>query len=75
MKGRCVKLEIEINLYLNINVKRDVNLDYKILNNNNYKELKSYKNKIENLENMLEFITSQGYKGVKVIDIAKLYHR
>ena len=35
MKGRCVKLEIEINLYLNINVKRDVNLDYKILNNNN----------------------------------------
>ena len=36
---------------------------------------KSYKNKIENLENMLEFITSQGYKGVKVIDIAKLYHR
>ena len=36
---------------------------------------KSYKNKIENLENMLEFITSNGYEGVKVIDIAKLYHR
>ena len=36
---------------------------------------KSYKNKIENLENMLEFITSQGYEGVKLIDIAKLYHR
>ena len=36
---------------------------------------KSYKNKTENLESMLEFITSQGYKGVKLIDIAKLYHR
>jgi 23S rRNA U2552 (ribose-2'-O)-methylase RlmE/FtsJ len=46
MKGRCLKLEIENKLYLNINVKRDINLDYKILNNNNYKELKSYKNKI-----------------------------
>ena len=35
----------------------------------------NYKNKIENLENMLEFIVSHGYKGVKLIDIAKLYHR
>ena len=34
----------------------------------------NYKNKIENLENMLEFIVSHGYKGVKLIDIAKLYH-
>ncbi len=32
---------------------------------------KSYQNKIENLENMLNFITEQGYKGVKLIDIAK----
>ena len=36
---------------------------------------KSHKNKTKNLESMLEFITSQGYKGVKLIDIAKLYHR
>tara|TARA_B110000259_G_C13992955_1_gene393261 strand:+ start:499 stop:1440 length:942 start_codon:yes stop_codon:yes gene_type:complete len=35
----------------------------------------NYKNKIENLENMLEFIVSHGYKGVKLIDIAKLYHQ
>ena len=34
---------------------------------------KSYKNKIENLENMLNFIIEQGYKGVKLIDIAKQY--
>ena len=34
---------------------------------------KSYKEKIENLENMLEFILSDGYKGVKLIDIAKLH--
>lgn len=33
----------------------------------------NYKSKIENLENMLKFIVSQGYKGVKLIDIAKLY--
>ena len=35
---------------------------------------KSYQNKIQNLENILEFIVSNGYKGVKLIDIAKLYH-
>ena len=34
---------------------------------------KSYKNKIENLENMLNFIKEQGYEGVKLIDIAKQY--
>ncbi len=36
---------------------------------------KTYKDKIANLENMLEFIVSDGYKGVKLIDIAKLYQR
>jgi peptidoglycan/xylan/chitin deacetylase (PgdA/CDA1 family) len=35
---------------------------------------KSYKHKIENLENMLEYIISHDYKGAKLIDIAKLYH-
>jgi len=35
---------------------------------------KSYKHKIENLENMLEYIISHDYKGSKLIDIAKLYH-
>tara|TARA_B110000240_G_C13440956_1_gene428074 strand:+ start:258 stop:1202 length:945 start_codon:yes stop_codon:yes gene_type:complete len=34
---------------------------------------KSYKHKIENLENMLEYIISHDYKGAKLIDIAKLY--
>ena len=34
---------------------------------------KNYKYKIENLENMLQFIQGHGYKGVKLIDIAKLY--
>jgi len=54
-------------------------LDQNDLNNKYTQALarmdKSYENKIENLENMLEFITSHGYKGVKLIDIAKLYHR
>tara|TARA_B110000261_G_C13087363_1_gene358420 strand:- start:1408 stop:2352 length:945 start_codon:yes stop_codon:yes gene_type:complete len=35
---------------------------------------KSYKHKIENLENMLDYIISHDYKGAKLIDIAKLYH-
>ena len=35
---------------------------------------KSYESKIENLENMFQFIISHGYKGVKLIDIAKSYH-
>ena len=34
---------------------------------------KSYENKIKNLENMLHFIKSHGYKGAKLIDIAELY--
>ena len=34
---------------------------------------KSYKHKIENLENMLDYIISHDYKGAKLIDIAKLY--
>ena len=34
---------------------------------------KSYTHKIENLENMLEYIISHDYKGAKLIDIAKLY--
>ena len=33
----------------------------------------SYKEKIENLENILQFITSDGYKGVKLLDIARGY--
>ena len=36
---------------------------------------KSYESKIENLENMLNFIIAQGYKGSKLIDIAKLYYQ
>ena len=34
MNGRIVKLEIEEEnkIYLNINLKKDINLDYKILN-------------------------------------------
>ncbi len=36
---------------------------------------KSYESKIENLENMLRFILAQGYKGAKLIDIAKLYYQ
>ena len=35
---------------------------------------KSYNDKIKNLENMLEYIVMHGYKGAKLIDIAKLYH-
>ena len=34
---------------------------------------KNYKYKINNLEDMLYFIKSHGYKGEKLIDIAKLY--
>ena len=34
---------------------------------------KSYSQKIENLENMLEYIVKHDYKGAKLIDIAKLY--
>mgnify|MGYP001189345813 CR=1 FL=1 len=36
---------------------------------------KSYESKISNLENMFHFITSHGYQGVKLIDIAKLYQK
>tara|TARA_B110000114_G_C15052547_1_gene381878 strand:+ start:342 stop:1535 length:1194 start_codon:yes stop_codon:yes gene_type:complete len=50
MNGRIVKLEIEedCKIYLNINLKRDINLDYKILNYENYLNLHSSKNKIIN---------------------------
>ena len=32
-----------------------------------------YQEKIDNLENILQFIISDGYKGVKLIDIARSY--
>ena len=50
MNGRLVKIEIndEDKIYMNINVKRDINIDYKILNNENYINLKQHKNKIIN---------------------------
>ena len=32
-----------------------------------------YQEKINNLENILQYIISSGYKGVKLIDIAKNY--
>ena len=50
MNGRIVKLEIEEEnkIYLNINLKRDINLDYKILNHENYLKLHKSKNKIIN---------------------------
>lgn len=33
----------------------------------------NYENKINNLEDIFQFIISHGYKGVKLIDIAKIY--
>lgn len=46
MNDRTLKLDIKDKIYMNINIKRDLNLDYKILNNENYSRLQEYKNKI-----------------------------
>lgn len=46
MNDRTTKLEITDRIYMNINIKKDLNLDYKILNNENYSKLRDYKNKI-----------------------------
>ena len=50
MSNRFIKLEIEDidKIYVDINIKRDINMDYKILNHDNYKMLHDYKNKIVN---------------------------
>lgn len=48
MNGRLLKLDIEEKVYMNINVIRDINMDYKILNNENYRDLQEHKNKIIN---------------------------
>ena len=50
MNSRFIKLEIheEDKIYINLKVSRDLNYDYKILNNENYKNLQNHKNKIVN---------------------------
>ena len=50
MNSRFIKLEIheEDKIYINLKVSRDLNYDYKILNNENYKNLQNHKNKIIN---------------------------